>query len=358
MKWFRKHKILTSLLLILLLLVGSVVGFVWSKLSLIDYDDGSLKDTPGIQETGSADDSQAGESTEDAVPDQIVDISGLDIREEAPELPESKIKEQDDVVNILLLGTDERTTELNAKARSDCMILVSINKTDKTVKLVSMERGMGVPVLWGEYEGQWDWMTHMFRYGGAEMVCAVVEECFRVEVDHYVRVNFTTVKTVVDAIGGVYVELSDAEAAVMSDYYYRQGKFEWANLQAGLNYLDGGGALNFARLRSIDSDWQRVERQRKVILAAVESLKNASLKELNDLLDSVLPLIQTDMSMLEIADLMLYSPNFLRSEFDQMTIPKEGTYGGMAGMGGRGLFAVDFEVNSQILKDFLYGEDE
>ena len=82
------------------------------------------------------------------------------------------------------------------------------------------------------------------------------------------------------------------------------------------------------------------------------------LRQLNDLLDTTLPLIQTDMSMLEIAEMMLYAHTFLTSEFDQMTIPKQGTYGGMTGMQGRGLFAVDFEVNSQILKDFLYGTEE
>ena len=164
--------------------------------------------------------------------------------------------------------------------------------------------------------------------------------------------------TVVDAIGGIHVDLSGAEANYMNNFYAKEGKYHLTGMQEGMNYLDGSGALKFARLRSIDSDWQRVGRQRRVILAAVEALKGASLKQLNDLLDTTLPLIQTDMSMLEIAEMMLYAPTFLTSEFDQMTIPKEGTYGGMTGMQGRGLFAVDFEVNSQILKEFLYGTDE
>ena len=351
MKWFKKHKIFTAFLLVILLLVGLVVGFIWSKLSLIDYNDGKLptgEDGSVITATLSPE-----EETE-----QLVDISGLEISETVPVIPEAEVEKKDDIVNIMLLGTDEYSGVLTEAARSDCMILVSINKTDKTVKLVSMERGMGMPVLWGEYEGQWDWMTHIFRYGGAEMVCAAVEECLRVEVDYYVRVNFTTVRTVVDAIGGIDIELTEPEAAVMSRFYYKRNDFARANMDEGVNHLDGDGALYFARLRRIDSDWQRVERQRRVILAAVDALKGASLKELNDLLDQTLPLIQTDMNMLEIADLMLYAPNFLNSTFDQMTIPKEGTYGGMTGMGGRGFFAADFEVNSQILKDFLYGTGE
>ena len=343
MKWFRKHKIFTALLLILLLLVGTVVGFVWSKLRLIDYDDGKQDSQTMVETVPQESLGEAGEASE-----QLVDVSGLEQVETPPAIPNRKIEKRDDVVNILLLGTDERSTQLSVAARSDSMILVSINKTDKTVKLVSLERGMGVPVLEGEYEGQYDWLTHMFRYGGADLVCKTVEHCFRVEVDHYVRVNFTTVQTVVDAIGGVSVYLTEAEAAYL--------RLLDPNLVEGVNALNGEVALAYARLREIDSDWQRVGRQRAVILAAVEALKGASLKQLNDLLDRTLPLIQTNMTMLEITDLMLYAPNFLQSTFDQTTIPREGTFGGMTGMGGRGLFAVDFEVNSQILYDFLYND--
>ena len=121
-----------------------------------------------------------------------------------------------------------------------------------------------------------------------------------------------------------------------------------------MNHLDGGNALAYARLRAIDSDWQRVGRQRKVILAVVDALKESSLLELNELADTVLPLIQTNLTKLEIAELILYAPNFLTSEFDQMTIPKQGTYGGMKIRNGASAFAVDFELNNDLLHRFLY----
>lgn len=353
MKWFKKHKIITAILLVLLLLVGTVVWYVWSKLSLIQYQTGGSGAVQATEPGETYDDYEEEEEEEG----DLVDISGLEISETVPVIPDTEIEEKDEIINILLIGTDERSTTFSTNARSDSMILVSINKDDKTVKLVSLERGMGVPVLEGEYEGEYDWLTHIFRYGGAELLTKTVEHCFRVEVDHYVRVNFTSVTTVVDAIGGIDIELTQAEAWHLNSVNYRKNRFDQSNMQEGTNHLDGTSALALARLRSIDSDWQRVERQRRVITACVNQLKGSSLKQLNDLLDQVLPLIQTDMTMLEIADLMLYSPNFLNSTFDQMTIPKQGTYGGMTGMGGRGLFAVDFEVNSQILKEFLYGED-
>ena len=350
--WFARHKILTAIVLILLLLVLLVVGFVWSKLRLIQYVPDSTKpqETVAVPKETSEAETVPPEATEEEA-DQIIDISGLEISETEPPIPQTQVEEKEEVVNILLLGTDERAVNFSENARSDSMILMSINKDRKTVKLVSLERGMGVPVLSGPYEGQWDWLTHIFRYGGADLLVETVEHCFKVEVDHYVRVNFTSVMKAVDTIGGIEMELTAAEASALN-----RGN-SW-NLHGGVNHLNGEQALLFARLRSIDSDWQRVQRQRKVIIAAVEALKGSSLKELNQLLDQVLPLIQTNMTMLDIADLMLYSPNFFSSAFDQMTIPQQGTYGGMTGMEGRNLFAVDFEVNSQILKDFLYGEEE
>lgn len=348
--WFKRHKILTAVLLILLLLIGTVVGYIWSKLNLIQYADEirEPRQTDGYAETTSP-----GE-TEEA---QLVDISGLEYSETEPVIPEAEIEKKDEVLNILLIGTDERTKSFSTNARSDSMIIVSINKDKKTVKLVSLERGMGAPVLEGEYEGQYDWLTHIFRYGGADLLVKTVEHCFRVEIDNYVRVNFTTVTQVVDAIGGIDIELNSTEAWHLNRTNDAIKNFRHPQLQEGTNHISGEVALHLARLRSIDSDWQRVERQRRVITACVGALKGSSLKDLNNLLDEVLPLVQTDLTMLEIADLMLYAPNFLTSTFDQMTIPKEGTYGGMTGMGGRGLFAVDFEVNSDILKEFLYGEE-
>lgn len=342
---------LLVILLIILLLVAAVVGYVWSKLDLIQYEDEVKQAAQEQQEVTVP---QESVSEEEA---PIVDVSGLEISETLPVIPDRAIKEDKSVTNILLIGTDERTKNFSTNARSDSMILVSIDRDANTVKLVSLERGMGAPVLEGEYEGQYDWLTHIFRYGGADLLMKTVEHCFRIDVDHYVRVNFTTVTEVVDAIGGIDIEMTAGEAWYLNNALPNIRNFSLPQLKEGVNHINGEVALSLARLREIDSDWQRVERQRRVITACVSALKGSSISDLNNLLDQVLPLIQTNLTMLEIADWMLYAPNLLNATFDQMTIPKEGTYGGMTGMEGRGLFAVDFEVNSEILKDFLYGEE-
>lgn len=332
---------LIALLIVLLLflaLAGAAMLFINSKLSLIDYSDGSIE-SPALPEEI--------REEEDEEEEFSVDLSGLEAWEPT-ELPRGETASDEDVLNVLILGTDERTVEFSS-ARADSIILLSLNLKDHTARLVSLERGMGVPILEGEYEGEYDWLTHCFRYGGASLMLREVQTCFNVDVSHYVRLNFTSVKTIVDLLGGIDVELTYAEANYLSGGSY--------SLTAGMNHLNGETALAYARLRAIDSDWSRVKRQRTVIQACMDNIKDADMKTLNSLCDAILPYVQTNFTKLEILHLMTQLPNFLGVQFEQMTIPVEGTYGGMTGLQGRGLFAVDFETNSQILREFLYGEN-
>lgn len=347
-------KVFLLIVLIVLLAVLSVVAFITSKLDLIQYADEvdtSVYRSVTLPEATEADPEEENEL--------YIDIEGLEIVETMPAIPEGEVQQEKDVFNILILGTDERTKEFNVNARSDAMILMSIDKKANTVKLVSLERGMGVPILEGQYAGNYDILTHIFRYGGADLVVKTVREVLKVDVDHYVRFNFNAVTQIVDMLGGVDIELSAAEAAALNGGIQKHATTDTQKtLAEGMNHMDGGVTLAYARLRRIDSDWQRIGRQRKVIIAAVQALKGSTLTELNDLVDEALPMVQTNLSKLEIAELMLYAPKLLGATFDQMTIPQQGTYGGATGLNGQGMFAPDYELNSQILKEFLYGTEE
>ncbi|MBQ3176341.1 MAG: LCP family protein [Clostridia bacterium] len=322
----------------------------------------TIADTEAAGETEPAETEIKEEETEDMI---LIDeeASGLEFVETDPVLPQTPVEEKkdkkSDIINIMLLGTDERSKEgFSVEARSDSMILASINKETKEIKLVSLERGMGVPVLEGEYKGQYDWLTHMFRYGGANLVLKTVRTCFNVDVDRYIRVNFNTVIAGIDAIGGVDVEMSQAEVDYFNAAYYNYIKENnMPAFQVGMNHLDGTLSMYYARLREIDSDWTRVQRQRKLVLAGMEKIKSAGLKGLDTLANDVLPLVQTNLTKLELAELMLLAPGLLGAEVEQMTIPVKDTYGLMKGMGGRTLYAVDFETNAKVLHDYLYGSD-
>lgn len=328
----KKGKIVAAviILIILAILIGGF-AFVKGKLNLIDYDDGK-KEYATIQEGDE---------------DQLdLDLSGLE-QVDPQGIPSGEIYKDKNVINVLLLGTDERTKDFSDNARSDSMMLLSINLKDHTAKLVSLERGMGVPILEGPYKGQYDWLTHCFRYGGADLVMKEVRECFRVDVDHFVRVNFFSVESIVDLLGGIDIELTAAEAKYLNGMPGR-------NFSAGVSHLDGEAALSYARCRSIDSDWQRVKRQQTVIQACADKLKGSSVSTLNELLNQILPMVQTNFTQGEITKLMLEAPEFLGVEFERMTLPEHGTYGGMTGMGGRSMFAPDFAENAKILREFLY----
>ncbi len=331
-KTLKKTALSIFIVLILLLLV--VFVFAWNKLGLLQYDDGTVDENSVSDEELSEDDILSKE-----------DLEGLVFIDGKPVIPDMEIYDDKNVVNILLIGTDERTKNFSTNARSDSMILFSINKEKDTVKLVSLERGMGVPVLSGRYEGQYDWLTHIFRYGGADLLMETVETCFRVKVDKYVRVNFNTLTQIVDSVGGVEITLTAKEVAHLQDRF---------DLKEGKNLLSGKEALAYSRIRKIDSDWSRVVRQRNVIQSAFWAAKDMNLGEINTAANEILPLIQTNLTKSEIAALIIEAPNLVGKKMEQMTIPKKGTYGGMTGMGGRSLFAADFTANAKILQEFLY----
>ena len=89
----------------------------------------------------------------------------------------------------------------------------------------------------------------------------------------------------------------------------------------------------------------------------VNSTKDLSISELNDLMNQVFPLVQTNLSKLEITELLMLAPKCRGASIQQITIPIKDSYGGMTGLGGRSLFSVDFDTNAQALREFMYGEN-
>lgn len=336
----RSVKIIITAGLVIALFLASGVIFYLSKLNLLQYSNGKIKEDSSVE-------ANTGETLEEenSMNDAIAGLEEKDSIAAAGDIYKDK-----NFMNILLIGTDERTENFSDNARGDSCMIMSIGKKDGSLKLASLERGMGVPILDGKYKGQYDWLTHTFRYGGADLMMREVRECFKVDVERYIRVNFTTFKKGIDSVGGIDVTLTADEAG------YINGKIDRKNVySAGLNHLDGSAALAYARCRKIDSDWHRIERQRNVIQAVVTKTKGLTIGELNDLLNNVLPIVQTNLSKLEITELLLLAPKYRGAAIAQTTIPVSGSYGGMRGLGGRSLFSVDFNTNAKALREFIYG---
>ncbi|WP_455501708.1 LCP family protein [Gemmiger sp.] len=354
-------KVAVAVLGIVVVLAALAALYVNGKLDLLRYNDGSV--------------SEMGEIGADE--DQDLDGTGLTHTEDEMTVPEGSAFADDDVLNILLIGTDERTeavndadafthlnqldgtedtTEFSDDARADSMILVSLDMKDHVIRLVSIERGTGVPILLDGYEDQYDWITHTFRYGGPKLTMKTVQECFNVEVDHFVRVNFNSFVQIVDAVGGVDIDITDMEAKALNWEVPSNSMLIVNHVDPGPNHFDGYTALQYARLRKIDNDWKRVERQRTVIQAVLDQVKNASVVELDNLLNTVLPLIQTNFTKSEIASLLVQLPGFLGCDVQQMSMPLQGTYGTRTGMDDRLMYDPDWAVNIKALQDFLYND--
>ena len=346
---------------IVVLLAVTAFLYVNGKLDLLRYNDGSVSE---MGEIG-------------AEEDQDLDGTGLTHTEADMAMPEGSPFADEDVLNILLIGTDERTeavndadafthlnqldgtedtTEFSDDARADSMILVSMDIKDHVIRLVSIERGTGVPILLDGYEDQYDWITHTFRYGGPKLTMKTVEECYNIEVDHFVRVNFNSFVQIVNAVGGVDIDITEMEAKALNWEVPSNSMLIVNHVDPGLNHFDGYTALQYARLRKIDNDWKRVERQRTVIKAVLDQVKNASVMELDNLLNTLLPLIQTNFTKTEIAALLVQLPGFLGCDVQQMSLPLQGTYGVRTGMDDRLMYDPDWVVNIKALQDFLYND--
>lgn len=349
--WIR----IVAIVLVVVLALGLVAyGYFHSKYRLMNISDGKFAGTEVSAEGDSQDELENEE------------LQSREIEEKQAIEATGEIEEDKAVFNVLLIGTDDRTTQFNDNARGDTCILLSINRETNQVHLVSFERAIGVKIPSGEYEGQWDWLTHMFWYGGPYLMTRQIRENFKVDVTKYIRVNIRTFMELVDSVGGVDIDMTEAEC---NNINHPEGTFTAGNIKGmhvenevqqdlvpGINHLNGATAMCYARLRAIDDDWHRVERQRKVILAAVENLKKLSVTELDKLLNNVLPLVQTNLTEGDIASLIPEAATFVNMDYDTTTFPLKHTYGLMDGMCGRKVLALDFETNAEELQNFLYGE--
>ncbi len=340
----KKHTVLIAVLVIVLAIIGCAYGFYRAKIGKLNYDDGKLEQQGTINENDSVvqADSAAMEEALQNVESQNAVLSDNDV------------VQNNSVFNVLLIGTDERSAEFSDAARGDACMLLSLNKKTMQVTLTSFERGMGVPILEGPYKDKYDWFTHTFRYGGADLMMREVQECFKVDVNYYVRVNFYTFEKIIDAVGGIDVELTELEAKGLNGEVYTNA-ITSQKVQEGWNHLDGFDALQYARIRFIDSDWNRIARQRNVMDTVIKKAKELSLLELNQLLDTVLPLVQTNLTSKEISMLLTLVPRMGQVQVQQLTMPAKGTYGSMTGLNGRKMYAVDFEKNAELLHETVYG---
>lgn len=259
--------------------------------------------------------------------------------------PEGDIFVDKDIVNLLLIGTDGALGGPGDPGRADCIMLCSLNKKTGDVKLISFERGIAVEF---DVYPKSDILTHTYAWGGSELVQEMIEKYFLLDILGYVHVNYDSFITGIDAIGGVDIELTEKEVAGLNGDTYTNAVTN-VKVNEGLNHLDGYDALQYCRLRFIDSDWHRIERQRNTVQAAMNQARTLSFKELNSVADLMLPLVETNLSKSDIMSLLFYAPKFIGADAGQMTVPEH--------IPGDPMVWCHFDKETAKIMTFIYGEE-
>lgn len=197
-----------------------------------------------------------------------------------------------DWVHYLLIGLDNRKDTFEG-GRSDALMVLSINREDRRIALSSMPRDTLVYINGKGY----DKITHSYAYGKAKLVVDTVERNFDIDIKHYFTVNFAGMERVVDALGGIDMELTQAESNHMKSF------FEVEGTRAGMNTLTGKQALTYCRIRKIDSDFVRNERQYRVVMAIYEKIKAMSPLKYPSLITALYDHCYTDCSLAECIDI-------------------------------------------------------
>lgn len=293
---------------------------------------------------------------------------------------ESDYGETGKIVNVLIIGQDSREGEESKLA--DGIMLLTLNKETRTLTTTSFLRDSYVKLA--DYRGHtcgWNRINTSYAlgyswYGDAgamEMLNLTLENNYGVKVDANIELSMFSLVDIVDAIGGVDIELVGEEYTKMLEWQdqfnaqYEALGISWyrhVDIHEGMNTLNGDMALAYARERHVndaDSDMKRTARQRKVMSAMLDKLVSMSPQQLNELIDKVLWWITTDLSKDEIKTYIKeLTPYLFDLKLVSNQCPAEGTYWGeMVELpdGLSGVLKIDFEANRRILQAVMNGEE-
>ena len=266
---------------------------------------------------------------------------------------------------IGLIGLDGRDGELKSGARSDTMIIASINNDTKKVKLVSVYRDTYLRIVEdSEGNGQYNKANAAYAEGGPEQFLSMLNTNLDLNVTDFVSVDFQAVAEAVELLGGIDVELKEEEVVHLNNYCVETSKvtgMDYTPLEekAGVHHLNGVQTVSYARIRyTSGNDFRRAARQREVIYKIVEKAKNSDIATLSKILDKVFPKVYTSFTKAEILQMGMSMMSY--DIEDQTGFPFDHLYGERVkdAMGGLDVvLPVTLESNVIKLHEFLYPED-
>ena len=259
-------------------------------------------------------------------------------------------------LNVALFGVDSRKASLGKGTRSDTIMIASLNQETGEVKISSVYRD----TLLQQSDGTYNKANAAYSFGGVEGAVALLNKNLDMNIEHYVTVNFNALSDVIDALGGLDIEMTHEEALLTNGYYEETAKvtgreYEVVNGNEGLIHVNGGQATSFCRIRyTKGDDFKRTERQRMVIEKVVEKLQSANLATINKIIDDVFEEVGTNFTMTEI---LSYAKDFKKYKLGETVgFPYNVSTGTLSGIGST-VIPTSFTSDVQQLHQFFFGDD-
>lgn len=266
---------------------------------------------------------------------------------------EAENVDEGDWTNIMLLGCDSYTTK--EQQRTDSMIILSVNMKTAEIKMTSLLRDTWIK---SSSSGGHRKLTEMCAIGGPELTIQAINENFGMKLDKYALISMAGIAEIIDLVGGLELDITEAERKALN-----KGLFDLSGLsgmeklqQSGEKvHLNGNQATAYARIRKIDNDYVRTERQRIVLLALAEKIKNgASAATLLTIVNVLMEYVETNLSLVEIMSLAGVGLSADLAGVKELRLPADGTF--QSGMFGNvWCIKPNFEENKKLLREFIYG---
>lgn len=351
-------KIIIGILCAIAVLAIGILIMAAIFLNRIQYTDKST-----AARTAAVSSAAASPSAEEEREDPVLEADEIDLNQEVEqtELTEEEKalmeiqKQEGDIVNILLIGVDRRGTDGNS--RSDTMLIATLDKTNKRLKLTSIMRDLYVPIP-GHGSNR---INRSCNVGGPELVMETINENFSLDLSHYVMVDFKMFEQIVDQLGGITIAMSNGEVSEANDCIAGLNKQRGNERRDGLIKQRGGDvtltgkqALGYARMRHFgNGDFARTSRQYKVLQEIFSEFKKANPAKQMQVLYDLLPMVETNLESLQIVSLATQALAMDTDTILYSRLPVEGTYKRKT-IRGMWVLLPDISANTTSLHDFLY----
>lgn len=256
---------------------------------------------------------------------------------------------------IAIFGVDSRDGKLEKGALSDVEMLCNIDKATGEIKLVSVFRDTYSKI---SSDGTYHKINEAYFKGGHRQAVEALNENLDLKIDDYATFNWKAVADAINILGGIDLEITDSEFAYINGFITETvnstGIGSYQLKSAGMNHLDGVQAVAYARLRLMDTDFNRTERQRRVVNLAMEKAKQADFGTLSQLVSAVFPQISTSLDM---NDILAIAKNIKKYHIGETAgFPFSRTTMKIGKMDC--VIATTLESNVTELHQFLYGQED